>query len=221
MKPAFHQMLYGKNRFRLSIELALLYIALPLLIMLDIFPVPLMLVLIIMGLAVYFYLRYDPEFDRSTLINWEVGKKELRSILIMFIPAGVAMVVMIRIIDADKLFLLARTSPWFLLLISIFYPLFSVIPQGLAYRGLFFHRYGHLFPGRVSRMIISAAIFSFGHILYKNWVVLLLAFVAGLLFAWRYERSKSLAISILEHSLYGVWLFTCGLGYFFVSSFVD
>ena len=52
-------------------------------------------------------------------------------------------------------------------------------------------------------------------------LVLLLTFVAGILFAWRYERSKSLAVSIVEHSLYGVWLFACGLGYFFVSSFVE
>ena len=220
MKSVLHVLLYGKSRFRLSVEMALLYIVLPLFIMLDILPVPLMLVLMLMGLAVYFYLWYDPKFDRTSLINWESGRKELRSILLMFIPAGIIMVILIRIIDADKLFLLARINPLLLLMISIFYPLFSVIPQGLAYRGLFLHRYGHLFPGRVSRILISAAIFSFGHILYKNWMVLLLTFVAGLLFAWRYERSKSLAISIIEHALYGVWLFTCGLGYFFVSSFV-
>jgi membrane protease YdiL (CAAX protease family) len=131
------------------------------------------------------------------------------------------MVVLIQIIDPDKLFQLARLNPGLLVMISVFYPVFSVIPQGLAYRALFFHRYGTLFRGRISGIIASALFFSFAHILYKNWFVLALTFIAGVIFAWRYEKSKSLFISIIEHSLYGVWLFACGLGYFFVSSFVD
>jgi len=130
------------------------------------------------------------------------------------------MVVLIWQIDKTKLFYLPHSNPWFLLLISIFYPVFSVVPQGLAYRALFFHRYGSLFPGNILKIIASAAFFSFGHILYKNALVLILAFIAGLIFAYRYQKTNSLLISILEHSLYGVWLFTCGLGYYFVSYFV-
>jgi membrane protease YdiL (CAAX protease family) len=106
-------------------------------------------------------------------------------------------------------------------MISIFYPLFSVIPQALAYRSMFFHRYGDLFPGDALKIGFSALAFSFGHILYKNWIVLVLTFVAGLIFSYRYFKTKSLAISVLEHSMYGVWLFACGLGYFFVSSMVE
>ena len=106
-------------------------------------------------------------------------------------------------------------------MISVFYPLFSVIPQGLAYRSLFFHRYGNLFPGKTTKIIVSAAVFAFAHILYKNWMVLVLTFLAGLIFGYRYYKTKSLAISVVEHAMYGVWLFACGLGYFFVSSMVE
>ena len=221
MKSRLGYFLYGRNMYRLIIELVILYLVFPLLIMLDLLALPLMGILMLMGISVFFYLYYDPAFDRNTLINWRQGRRELRSIFIIFIPAAAVMVAMILIIDAEKLFQLARTEPWLLLMISIFYPLFSVIPQGLAYRSLFFQRYGNLLRSDVARIITSAAFFSFGHILYRNWLVLLLAFLAGILFAWRYHRSGSLAISILEHSLYGVWLFACGLGYFFVSSFVD
>ena len=212
--------MYGKSKIRLLTGLIVLYMGIPLLGIMENFPVPLMLVLIILGMLIYFYLRFDPSFDRGLFTNWQSGKRELRSMILMFLPAAIGMTALIWVIDSERLFMLVRANPMLLLMISIFYPVFSVVPQGLAYRALFFHRYGPLFPGRVWRILASAALFSFGHILYRSWLVLLLTFVAGLLFAWRYERSKSLLVSILEHAMYGVWLFTCGLGYFFVSSLV-
>jgi membrane protease YdiL (CAAX protease family) len=198
----------------------ILYLALPIVLMFNVWHIPLMAVLLFMGITVYLYLIYDPSFDRKTFLNWEKGKSELGKILLMFGISAIVMVILIWIIDEDKMFLLLRTNPWFLLIISIFYPLFSVIPQGLAYRSMFFHRYGDLFPSKDLKIVLSAAAFSFGHVLYKNWMVLALTFVAGLIFSYRYFKTKSLAISVLEHALYGVWLFTCGLGYFFVSSLV-
>jgi membrane protease YdiL (CAAX protease family) len=184
-------------------------------------PVPLLVILLIVGITVHLFLHYDPSFNKNNLYNWKSGRREIGRIILLFIPLAALMVILIWQIDKTKLFYLPTTSPLFLLMISIFYPVFSVVPQGLAYRALFFHRYGSLFPGNTLRIVISAILFSSGHILYKNALVLLLAFLAGLIFAYRYYKTKSLLISILEHSLYGVWLFTCGLGYFFVSAFVD
>ncbi len=198
-----------------------LYGLLPFLLSMSNLNIPLMLVLLFMGISVYLFLIYDPEFDRKTFLNWQLGRAELGKILIMFGISAIVMLVLIWIIDSSKMFLLLRTNPWLLLMISIFYPLFSVVPQGLAYRSMFFHRYGDLFPGNALKIIISAAAFAFGHVLYKNWMVLVLTFVAGLIFGYRYYKTKSLAISVLEHALYGVWLFACGLGYFFVSSMVE
>ena len=217
----FSRLLYSNNKARRIAELIILYGLLPLAIMLNRWDVPLMVFLLFMGISVYFYLIYDPAFDRNTFLNWKQGRAELGKILIMFSISAMVMVALIWIIDSSKIFLLLRTNPWLLLMISIFYPLFSVIPQGLAYRSMFFHRYGDLFPGNTLKIIISAAVFAFAHILYKNWMVLVLSFAAGLIFSYRYYKTKSLAISVLEHALYGVWLFTCGLGYFFVSSMVE
>ncbi len=213
--------LYSKKKPRRIAELVFLYGLLPLVVMLDRWDVPLMVFLLFMGLSVYIYLVYDPSFDRKTLLNWSQNRAELIKILIMFGISAIVMVALIWIIDSSKMFLLLRTNPWLLLMISIFYPIFSVVPQGLAYRSLFFHRYGDLFPGDSLKIISSAAVFAFAHILYKNWMVLALSFAAGLIFSYRYYKTKSLAISVLEHALYGVWLFTCGLGYFFVSSMVE
>jgi len=220
MAGRWKNLIYNNSKVRLISECITLYLALPLLVMLELLPVPLLLILLVMGICVHLFLYHDPTFDRKKFFNWEEGRKEIWKILILFIPLGTLMVLLIWHIDRTKLFYLPSSNPWFLLLISIFYPVFSVVPQGLAYRALFFHRYGHLFPGKFLKIVISAILFSFGHILYKNALVLLLAFIAGVIFAYRYEKTNSLMISILEHSLYGVWLFTCGLGYFFVSGFV-
>jgi membrane protease YdiL (CAAX protease family) len=189
--------------------------------MMDFLPVPLLVILLLMGISVHLYLYNDPSFSRQKFYNWDKGKEEIPGIILLFIPSAVIMIILIWQIDSTKLFFLARKNPLFLMIISIFYPVFSVVPQGLAYRSLFFHRYGGLFPGRILKIVISGLIFSFGHILYRNPLVLLLTFIAGLIFACRYNKSDSLLISVLEHSLYGVWLFTCGLGYYFVSSFVN
>lgn len=220
MTGRWKEVIYNNSRTRLISEFIILYLILPLLIMLDFLPVPLLLILLVLGIAVHLFLYHDPTFNRNNFINWKSGRREVWKIILLFIPLGALMVVLIWKIDKTKLFYLPSSNPWFLLLISIFYPVFSVVPQGLAYRALFFHRYGSLFYGNTLKIIISAAVFSFGHILYKNALVLILAFIAGLIFAYRYRKTDSLLISILEHSLYGVWLFTCGLGYFFVSSFV-
>ena len=185
--------LYSDNKLRKIAELLVLYGMLPVLIMLDIWDIPLMVILLFMGITVYIYLIYDPVFDRKTFLNWEQGKKDIGSILIMFAISALTMLVLIWIIDSSKMFLLLRTNPWLLLMISIFYPIFSVIPQGLAYRSMFFHRYGDLFQHNAAKIIISALAFSFGHILYKNWLVLALTFVAGLIFSYRYFKTKSLA----------------------------
>jgi membrane protease YdiL (CAAX protease family) len=59
-----------------------------------------------------------------------------------------------------------------------------------------------------------------GHIIFHNWLAVVLTFIGGILFTKRYIDTKSLVASIIEHSLYGVWLFTCGLGMFFTEQAV-
>ena len=64
-------------------------------------------------------------------------------------------------------------------------------------------------------ILMSSIIFCFAHIFVINWVAPLLSFFGGLIFALTYNRTKSLLIASLEHSLYGNALFVIGLGWFF------
>jgi len=180
-----------------------------------------MLILTLTGVLVFFFLRYDPDFDNDQFWNWDKGKPFLKRILLFFVLSSVFMVVLIYFIDESRTFYLLKRMPALLVLISIFYPLFSVLPQSLIYRSFFFHRYKSLFKNDWLKIIFSGLFFALGHSLYKNIMVLVLAFIAGVIFAFHYNKTKSLAMNWFEHSIYGVVLFASGLGTFFVSGMVD
>jgi len=101
-------------------------------------------------------------------------------------------------------------TDWLMLL--LLYPLLSVIPQELIFRTYFFHRYKRIMPSKWLRIIISASVFALAHIVYANWVAVSLAFIGGLLFAYTYAQSRSTITCVLEHSLWGIWMFTLGMG---------
>ena len=134
---------------------------------------------------------------------------------LLFLLAAVIMVVAIWFVDSSKVFNFPRNNPEKLLLLSFIYPLFSVIPQELFYRSFFFHRYAKLFSSKWSLIFVNALFFSLGHVFFKSSVVMFLTFIAGLVFAYRYHQSKSLLLTVIEHTLYGVWLFISGLGVYF------
>lgn len=116
---------------------------------------------------------------------------------------------------AGQLFDLPRTQPRLWLGILAFYPLFSVYPQELVYRALFFARYRPLFSSARATAAASAAAFGFVHIVFQNWPAVLLTLLGGWLFADTYARTYSLRLVWLEHALYGGLMFTVGLGRYF------
>jgi len=59
-------------------------------------------------------------------------------------------------------------APAFWALVMLLYPVLSVYPQGIIYRAFFFERYRGLFPGPAMLIVVSAAAFSFAHIIFRN-----------------------------------------------------
>jgi membrane protease YdiL (CAAX protease family) len=111
------------------------------------------------------------------------------------------------------LFGLPRSQPVLWAIIMVAYPLLSAYPQELIFRGFLFHRYGRAF-GPAGTIVASAAAFGFAHVFFHNWFAVIASTVGGVLFALRYARSRSLLAATIEHGLYGVLLFTVGLGQF-------
>ncbi len=93
------------------------------------------------------------------------------------------------------------------------YPLLSVYPQNVVYRAFVFHRYRGLFADEAVVIWASAAAFAWAHVIFHNPMALLLTFAGGLIFAQTYRRHRSLLLVSIEHALYGLLVFTIGLGH--------
>ena len=88
------------------------------------------------------------------------------------------------------------------------------LSQELIFRTFFFHRYRRLF-GPVGLVVASGIAFGVAHLFFNNWIAPVMTTVGGMLFALTYRQSRSTLQACLEHALWGDFLFTIGLGWYF------
>jgi uncharacterized protein len=105
----------------------------------------------------------------------------------------------------------------YLILLVLLYPLVSVIPQELVFRTFFFHRYRKLFTSLSGCAIASGLCFGYAHIIYGNWTAVILATIGGMLFSYRYMKTNATNIVVLEHSLWGIFVFVIGFADQFIA----
>lgn len=167
--------------------------------------------------AYYCYRRLKNMQEYSFARDWNPAglRQQLSSILIPFLCFVVLSAVTLWLYAPADLFSLVKHKPWLWGIIMVLYPLLSVYPQSLIYRAFFMTRYRELFPSSLALVLVSGAAFSWMHLIFRNPIAMILTFVGGVLFAWRYRRTGSLAASSFEHALYGCALFTLGLGGYF------
>jgi hypothetical protein len=145
---------------------------------------------------------------------WNAGPLagSIGNVLAIFAIAAMILTAAVWRLRPQILFGFVRNSPLFWALVMVLYPVLSVYPQGIIYRGFFFERYQSLFRSPATMILASAAAFAFSHVIFRSPWSVALTFAAGLLFAWRYYVTGSLLVSCLEHALYGCFIFTVGLG---------
>jgi hypothetical protein len=197
------------------LECAALFVALPLAYRFSPVRLPALPALWLVSAYALWQLLRDPHFDRTHL--WNAGQLTARlpAILAVFGTVAFLLWIGVRRFAPALEFSLVRRRRVLWAVVMLAYPVLSVYPQGLLYRAFFFERYQALFPARWGVILASAAAFGFLHIVFRNRLAPPLTFFGGLLFAWRYGETGSLAASSFEHALYGCWLFTVGLGHFF------
>ncbi len=117
--------------------------------------------------------------------------------------------------EPESLFNVISTKPMLWFGFSALYVVLSVIPQEIIYRYFFLKRYRTLFKNKLVLVLVNAILFSLAHIWFNSWIVLAFTFVGGILFFHTYRKTHSLWLVILEHSLYGIWLYTVGYGELF------
>ena len=207
------------QRFWLLAEFLILFVGLPLGFRYSPVRLPALPVLWLVAGYAWWQLWRDPRFDRGRLWNAGALGGHLGAILTIF--AGIALLIWLGVhwVGPQLEFGFVRERPGLWAAVMVLYPVLSVYPQGLLYRAFLMERYAGLFPasgaGRWALILASAAAFGFLHIIFRNGLAVGFTFLGGILFAWRYAETGSLAASSLEHALYGCWLFTVGLGQYF------
>ncbi len=198
-------------------EFCLLFIGVPMLRYLHVFSFsPMQMIWGASGLCAILLLR-DRNFEFSRF--WRVGqwRKQLPWTALRFAAvASVLAVCSLMLIDKTGHSNIQGHSPFVFTL--FFYPFLSVYPQGIIYRGFFFHRYQSLFPDRRLLIFASAMVFGYGHIIFDEPATVGLTVAGGLFFARTYSTTGSLIFSGIEHALYGNLIFAIGMWKYFFHS---
>jgi uncharacterized protein len=168
--------------------------------------------------ACFIMLWRDPTFDRRQFWRWRglidgsAGERGMRGVVGRWIAATGGLVGIVYLLKPDVLFSFVQRWPERWALIMLFYPILSVIPQGVIYRNFMFHRYRAVFRGDNRMIWASVLAFSWSHVIFQSWIALVLTFIGGWFFTTTYAKSRSGAASWAEHALHGCMVFTIGLG---------
>ena len=174
------------------------------------------LLVLVLGLLAVFTAA-EGGFSLLGQFRQALKRSDLIAVGALFSCATLALIAWMLAVAPQRLFAMpsTETSAWLTLI--LLYPFTSALPQELAFRTLFFHRYRSLLPSRPWLAVaINAALFGFAHIIYRNPVSVLLTCLLGVLLGYRYLRTRSLWLVWIEHTLYGELVFTVGLGHYFL-----
>lgn len=204
-----------RSRPWLRAEFVALYLGAPLLMALFMPPDLLFSALALFSLVGLALLWRTGGFPwRSLVRGWRrLPWSEIAAIALVTLAFGVLILWQTR---PGALFATARARPEFLAAIWLLYPLLSALPQELIFRPLFFHRYGAILPQGRGAIALNAAIFSFAHLMYWSWIVAVLTFAGGWVFARAYLRHGFPSAWVL-HAVAGNVLFAVGMGVYFYS----
>jgi len=194
-----------------SLEFLLIFIILPVSLALQ-YPLWIKMFLCLIGFVYVIYVLLKVEnnkFKMSIQFHWNSFWKQT---FFKFIAIAILTIALVYITDKTALFHVVLHKPLLLFIIVFAYSVFSVYPQELIYRTLYFQRYKSLFKSDALFVFVNAIVFSMAHLMFKNTLVLIITFLGGLLFALTYVKTKSTVLVTIEHAIYGSWLFTVGMG---------
>jgi membrane protease YdiL (CAAX protease family) len=213
MRPAEGATARGR-RARLRAEFVLLYLVAPVAMAVALPPsalFPALFVLTALGIAL---LHATPGFAWRRL--WQGGIVPAEAAALAAVTGAVSWAVM-QATAPGQMFLLWRMRPELLAAVIVLYPFLSALPQEVVFRALYFGRYGAILPGGRIALMLNAAVFALAHLMFWNWIVLVMSFAGGLVFAHAWTVRRSFPQAVLLHAVAGWVLFTFGMGMFFYS----
>lgn len=199
----------------LFIECLLLFVFAPIGLAVFFSPQSMVDGLFLLTLLGFVLLHTTPGFAwQSLTLNWQ--HISIYRTIALLIATAVASLAILAVTHPQSLFLLFN-QPGLLLAIALLYPFLSALPQELIFRPLFFQRYAVILPSHNTAIVLNAALFSLAHLMYWSWIVIILTFLGGLVFADSYKTRQNFPEAVLLHSLAGITLFMIGMGAYFYS----
>ena len=158
-------------------------------------------ILLVASLTISFRFKYD-------IIEIILPKKKH---FLYFIFFDIFLIISMIKLFGDEFLLsnLDLKKYYFTSVLLLFYLLFSVIPQEIIFRFLFFYKYKDYF-NKFEILLLNSLVFSFCHLIYFDIYILLFSFFGNLLFTFNYMQNKSLLVVIVEHFLLGQTLIILG-----------
>lgn len=194
-----------------SIELFLLFFLLPVLLASPIYKY---IKFSIVGIAVIYvaYFLIKAKQWKSPKVDALIKTQFWKRITVFSSAILILGIVILQIYDPSQLFKVPQHKPLLWVTILFVYSFFSVLPQELIYRKFFYMRYESLFQNKKLFFCINVLCFSLCHLFLKNIWVILITLLGGILFTYTYQKTKSVTLVTIEHSIYGNLVFTVGLG---------
>lgn len=199
----------------LYIELLIIFLLIPALFMLQILPKNYMFFVLWIGSLYALY-----HIKKSNL-NLFKGFKfdEFKDIFKRFLILSIFLTIFTFIFSKNSFLFLPKQKIDIWILVMLFYPILSAFFQEVIFRTFFALRYINLFKNKNFFIFINALIFALVHLLYGNLIAVIFSFFGGILFIKTYLKSNSTLLCWVEHSLYGNFIFTIGLGHYFYNGY--
>lgn len=197
-----------------TLELIAWFIILPLTYLFDLVSISKLLPLIALFLYCIILLIIN---KRIALIKWKL-QANWNLIIVRFLLVCTVVVLFITFFTKNALLADLENNKKLFWMIPV-YPFLSAFPQELIFREFFFSRYEHLFKNPTVLLIVNIILFSFAHIYFSNWIVIVSTLLVGTIFALTYLKTKSLLAVTLEHSLYGLMILSSGMWEYFYKAF--
>jgi uncharacterized protein len=198
---------------RLWTEWAVLFLALPVVIAMVLPPGSMFPALFAGGALGLWLLHQTGGFRWRDLMQGRVDGV----VVAVFAAVTLAVALTVALATTGDPLRFIRERPGFFVLVMVFYPVLSALPQELLFRVLWFRRYEGILPQGWPGIVLNAAAFSLAHLMYWSGIVAAMTFAGGLVFAWAYQRRGSFLMAVVLHALAGQIVFALGLGMFFYS----
>lgn len=147
--------------------------------------------------------------ETKRTINW---RKFWKNTALKFFGWAVITTLGVYFYKPEWLFIAVREKPILWVKIFFIYSILSVYPQEVIYRVFFFARYERLFKDKRLLIIANGLFFATAHVFFNNGMVLFITFIGGMIFSYTYQKTRSTSMIFIEHTLYGYWIFTVGMG---------